>query len=106
MTSVLQRVADAVGHRFGTEIVVHRGTRLPRVALTVDDGPAPETTPQLLRVLSRHGARATFFLVGERASRHRDLVAGIAAAGHELGNHLWRDEPSVLLGRAEFAQQL
>jgi peptidoglycan-N-acetylglucosamine deacetylase len=102
----LQRVADVVGRRLGAEIVVHGATASPRVALTVDDGPDPATTPDLLAVLARHDARATFFLIGERSMRHRDLVADIAAAGHELGNHLMRDEPSALLRRDEFRRQL
>jgi peptidoglycan/xylan/chitin deacetylase (PgdA/CDA1 family) len=103
---VLQSIADAVGQRFGTEIIVRCRTSRPDVALTIDDGPAPETTPQLLSILAAHDARATFFLIGERSMRHRNLVADIAAAGHELGNHLMRDEPSALLGREEFEAQL
>jgi peptidoglycan/xylan/chitin deacetylase (PgdA/CDA1 family) len=104
--TALQRVADAVGRRLGAEIVVHCATASPRVALTIDDGPDPATTPDLLAVLARHDARATFFLIGERSMRHRDLLADIAAAGHELGNHLMRDEPSALLDRDEFHRQL
>ncbi len=65
-----------------------------RMALTFDDGPDPETTPAVLDALARHGMRATFFLVGERAARHPELVARIAAEGHEIGNHSW-DHPSL-----------
>lgn len=64
------------------------------MALTFDDGPDPETTPRVLEALARHGMRATFFMVGERAARHPDLVARIAAEGHEIGNHSW-DHPSL-----------
>jgi len=64
-----------------------------RVALTFDDGPHPDYTPRLLDILDRHNARATFFLVGCVADRHRPLVAEMAARGHELGNHSW-DHPS------------
>ena len=103
---LLQGLGDAVGHRFGADIVVHCRTTLPYVALTIDDGPDPQTTPGLLSVLAGHDARATFFLIGERAIRHQRLVADIAAAGHELGNHLMRDEPSVRLSDAEFERQL
>lgn len=81
-------------------------TRAPRFALTLDDGPDPATTPALLEVLARHDARGTFFLLGERAARHPDLVARIAAAGHELGNHTWRDEPTWRLPVDEFAAKL
>jgi peptidoglycan/xylan/chitin deacetylase (PgdA/CDA1 family) len=59
------------------------------VALTIDDGPTREWTPQVLSILRRHGARATFFRVGERALAAPDLVAQTAEAGHEQGNHTW-----------------
>ncbi len=57
------------------------------VWLTIDDGPDPEDTPQLLKLLARHDARATFFLVGERAAAHPELVEQIRAAGHEIACH-------------------
>lgn len=60
-----------------------------RVALTFDDGPDPVHTPMLLDLLQALGVRATFFLVGQRASRAPELVRRIVAEGHELGNHTW-----------------
>ncbi|WP_433799779.1 polysaccharide deacetylase family protein [Actinomycetospora sp. CA-084318] len=81
-------------------------TRAPRFALTFDDGPDPATTPALLDVLARHAAHATFFLIGERAAAHPDLVARIAAAGHEIGNHSWRDRPTWRLPLDEFRGDL
>lgn len=81
-------------------------TAEPVAALTFDDGPHPDTTPGLLDVLRAHGARATFFVTGEHALAYPDLVARIVAEGHELGNHLMRDEPSVRLPAAEFRRQL
>ncbi|HEY1005305.1 MAG TPA: polysaccharide deacetylase family protein [Streptosporangiaceae bacterium] len=59
------------------------------VALSIDDGPTREWTPQVLEILRRHGAKATFFRVGERAQAAPDLVAQTADAGHEQGNHTW-----------------
>ncbi len=59
------------------------------VALTIDDGPTPEWTPQVLAIMRRYGARATFFRVGERALAAPDLVVQTAEAGHEQGNHTW-----------------
>ncbi len=57
------------------------------IALTFDDGPDERMTPQVLDVLARHGIRATFFLVGERAERCPELVRRIVAEGHTVGNH-------------------
>ncbi|MFN8156385.1 MAG: bifunctional polysaccharide deacetylase/glycosyltransferase family 2 protein [Candidatus Nanopelagicales bacterium] len=57
------------------------------VALTFDDGPDPEWTPQVLRILREHGVHATFFVVGSHAGQYPQLVAQIVAEGHEIGVH-------------------
>jgi peptidoglycan/xylan/chitin deacetylase (PgdA/CDA1 family) len=62
------------------------------VALTFDDGPHAEYTPRLLELLERSQARATFFMVGEMARRHKQLVNEVANKGHAIGNHTW-DHP-------------
>lgn len=74
-----------------------RALSLPRtlagargVALTFDDGPHPEGTPAMLELLARAGAVATFFVVGEQVRRRPQLVAEIAAAGHEVALHGYR----------------
>ena len=65
-------------------------TRLPTtqrvVWLTIDDGPSPQTLP-MLDLLDRHDAKATFFVVGERAAAQPDLVREIVRRGHGIGNH-------------------
>ncbi|MGR6316654.1 bifunctional polysaccharide deacetylase/glycosyltransferase family 2 protein [Micromonospora soli] len=63
--------------------------RLPArtLALTFDDGPDPRWTPQILDVLRRHHAHATFFVVGARVNEHPELVRRILAEGHEIGSH-------------------
>jgi peptidoglycan/xylan/chitin deacetylase (PgdA/CDA1 family) len=63
------------------------------VALTFDDGPDPEYTSRLLDILERNKARATFFMTGEAAQQHPELVKRVAHAGHAIGNHSW-DHPS------------
>ena len=65
-----------------------RHTPSPKqLALTFDDGPNPAITPQLLDLLDRHGARATFFLIGRFVRACPDIVREIAARGHTIGNH-------------------
>ena len=76
------------------------------VALTLDDGPDRETTDEILSVLAEHGARATFFLISERVAGNESLVSRIVDAGHELGNHMTKDEPSIDLTPAEFERAL
>jgi len=69
---------------------VHRLPVQGSVFLTFDDGPDPEYTPRLLEILARHGAQATFFVVGERAARYPEILRQIADAGHEIGIHNFR----------------
>jgi peptidoglycan/xylan/chitin deacetylase (PgdA/CDA1 family) len=76
------------------------------VALTLDDGPDPVVTPHVLDVLTAHNARATFFLLGERAERYPEVVRRIASEGHELGNHTWRDESSAALSPSALSESL
>ncbi len=81
-------------------------TRLPdasgaAVAITIDDGPDPEVTPQVLALLDKCGARATFFCVGERVLRHAELAREIVARGHGIENHSQRHRHNFsLLGYA------
>ncbi|MEU1358466.1 polysaccharide deacetylase family protein [Micromonospora zamorensis] len=62
------------------------GQRL--VALTFDDGPAPQWTPMVLDTLAEHRVPATFFLVGAQVRRHADVIRD-RLSGHEVGNHSW-----------------
>ena len=61
-----------------------------RVALSFDDGPDPQVTPAVLDMLAAAGARATFFVIGEKVLAQAALGRRIAGEGHELGNHSWR----------------
>ena len=68
--------------------VVQRSGAPPKtVALTFDDGPDPTWTPRILDVLKRRGVKATFFLIGENAAAHPELVRREFAEGQEIGNH-------------------
>ena len=58
-----------------------------QIYLTFDDGPDPEGTPAVLNLLQRHQARATFFVVSNRAAAQPALMRRILAEGHALGNH-------------------
>jgi peptidoglycan/xylan/chitin deacetylase (PgdA/CDA1 family) len=69
-------------------------TRLPasseargEVALTIDDGPDPLVTPQVLDILDLHDAKASFFCVGDEALRYPDLCREIVRRGHAVENH-------------------
>lgn len=57
------------------------------VAFTFDDGPHPQVTPRVLDILSKYGAKATFFMLGSEVNKYPNIVKRIASEGHELGNH-------------------
>jgi peptidoglycan/xylan/chitin deacetylase (PgdA/CDA1 family) len=78
--------------------VISRGrTGQKTVALTFDDGPDPLTTPQLLEILERYRMKATFFVSGQEAERHPDLINAILSRGHLIGNHSYSHSPYLML---------
>ncbi|MGW4563475.1 polysaccharide deacetylase family protein [Streptomyces sp. NPDC004561] len=71
-----------------SDSIVHasdRGTHA--VNITIDDGPDPTWTPQVLQVLRDNGVKATFCMVGTQAEAHPDMVRQVVAAGHRLCDH-------------------
>jgi hypothetical protein len=92
--------------RLTPNIVYRVRTKLPLVALSFDDGPHPEFTPQVLEILKRHEAKATFFLIGERALRYPEVVARIRAEGHEIGNHYFKNGATLGHSDEEFLSNL
>lgn len=66
--------------------------------LTIDDGPDPDTTPRLLDLLDEHGAKATFFVIGEKVEKHPELAREIVARGHQLGNHTFGHPSAMFWG--------
>ncbi|HEY4381281.1 MAG TPA: polysaccharide deacetylase family protein [Acidobacteriaceae bacterium] len=70
---------------FGKTLIAGSDPR--EVALTFDDGPNDAATVELLEVLARHGARATFFMMGDFALKRPEIVRQVHGAGHLIGNH-------------------
>lgn len=65
----------------------HGAAGEPVVYLTFDDGPHPTWTPQVLEVLARHGATATFFVLGQNVLAYPELAARLVEEGHDPENH-------------------
>ena len=76
------------------------------VALTFDDGPYPPHTEDLLDVLARDGARATFFMTGSYLQAHPDVAERAVREGHELANHGWDATPLAYADRTTIADHL
>lgn len=93
MINIIRKaIAAPVKRFFGS--ITHVKTDKPYAAITFDDGPDPEFTPLVLETLAKHNAKATFFMIGERAEKHKDIVKLVADAKHSIGNHSW-DHPSL-----------
>ena len=59
------------------------------IYLTLDDGPVPEVTPQVLDILDKYNVKATFFCVGQNVEKNQELYADILQRGHRVGNHTY-----------------
>lgn len=73
------------------------------IALTIDDGPSPVYTPQILQILERHHVTASFSMVGQNVTYYPGLVRDVADAGHVIVNHTW-DHANLALLRASQAR--
>lgn len=76
------------------------------VALTFDDGPVEPYTRQILDALDGHGAKATFFCIGENVERHPELAREIVRRGHTLGNHTGTHRLLPRLAAAEIEAEI
>lgn len=92
--------------QFPNAFLVNGPRNRKRVALTFDDAPDPRFTPQILDVLARYGITATFFVVGERAAKHPDLVRRIISEGHVIGNHSYNHPIFSKLPLSKFQYQI
>lgn len=66
-----------------------------RIAITFDDGPNSEFTPNVLELLSKYNAKATFFSIGMHIEAHPEILKSIADAGHEVGNHSYSHNTTI-----------
>ena len=77
------------------------------IALTLDDGPDPVVTPQVLALLARHQIKATFFCIGERAARYPELCRDIVRQGHSVENHSQQHRHNFsLLGMGGYLREI
>ena len=92
--------------RLAPSVVFCGRGRQKRLALTIDDGPSGPGSEALLALLRELEVPATFFLIGSHLERDHRFARRALQQGHDLGNHLWRDERSAALAPAAFQQQL
>ncbi|MBN1363298.1 MAG: polysaccharide deacetylase family protein [Syntrophaceae bacterium] len=83
---------------FYLPVISHGSSGKNLVALTFDDGPTDPTTRQILTLLDKYSAKATFFVSGMNASKHPEIINEIIARGHSIGNHSFHHNPFLMLG--------
>jgi peptidoglycan/xylan/chitin deacetylase (PgdA/CDA1 family) len=76
------------------------------IALTFDDGPDPELTPQVLDILDAYGVRATFFVVGSKIDGNEHIIKRMVDEGHSVQNHTWDHPYLTELANDEIEQQI
>src|SRR3569832_732939 len=83
-------INDETYTRIPTNFVIRQFGYVPgKIALTFDDGPDPEWTPQILDILKEKHDKATFFIIGANAAANPELVQRIVEEGHDVGNHTY-----------------
>ena len=75
------------------------------ITLTIDDSPDVNTTSKILDVLNKYQITATFFPISNNIQGQEKIIQIMVSEGHEIGNHLTKDEPSINLGK-NFATEL
>ncbi len=78
----------------------------PYVAMTFDDGPSAALTPKLLDLLAQHKMKATFFVVGQNAADHPEILKRAVREGHEIANHSWSHPNLARMGDEAVRREL
>lgn len=96
----------ASSHSVEEGIEQNAGQEEKKIALTFDDGPHPYYTEQLLDGLKERGVVVTFFVTGEHAQLHPDIIERMSEEGHLIGNHTYSHMQLTSRNREEFKEEL
>ncbi len=91
--------------RICPDAVYFSDTEKPLIALTIDDSPDDNTTNKILDILQKYQIPVTFFPISSNLEGREAIIRRMVSEGHEIGNHLTEDEPSINLGD-KFAAEL
>jgi peptidoglycan-N-acetylglucosamine deacetylase len=86
-------------------VLIRRG-KAKCIYITFDDGPHPENTPEILKILSNFNVKATFFMTGEEMEKYSKLVSEVINQGHAIGYHSYRHKSMKEQSSAEFIDDL
>ena len=77
-----------------------------KIYLTFDDGPHPTITPQILEILKKFNAKATFFCVGSNVKKYKDTFEMIKREGHSVGNHTFNHEKGLITKTKDYVNSV
>ena len=77
-----------------------------KIAITFDDGPHPRNTPEILKILDKHGIKATFFVIGINAKNYPEALSMVIDAGHEIGNHTYSHQVIKSKSKEEITKEI
>lgn len=101
LAGVLLLLAVLPGNSFYGNVLTHAHTQRKIIALTFDDGPYPPYTQQLLKLLAEKKVKVTFFMVGENAAEHPELVREVQSQGHLIALHAGYHKDLLKLSSSE-----
>jgi chitin deacetylase len=104
--AVLWQTGKSRSFQFFGVIVPRVETSQKVVALTFDDGPTPDKTDEILRILREENVKATFFVTGAELAQYPEGGRKIVADGHELGNHAYNHDRMILVTPGYVRQQI
>lgn len=106
LSGVLLLLAVLPGNSFYGNVLTHGNSERKQIALTFDDGPYPPYTQNLLQVLAAKKVRATFFMVGENAARHPEVVRLVQSQGHQIALHAGYHQDLLKLAPAQLKENI
>lgn len=88
------------------EVYIKEDDEKPKIAITFDDGPNPQWTPKLLEGLKERGVKASFFVIGEKAEKHSEIIKKMYEEGHVIGNHTYSHVQLTALSPNEACEEI
>lgn len=106
IAAVLFQISKARCFQLVGDVTCRVETDRKIVALSFDDGPTPEGVDAVLPVLDQFGAKATFFLIGDRIEKFPGQAERLLEAGHELGNHTYSHQRNLMKSREFYRNEV
>ena len=101
-----QYMIEMLRQGINTHVIWSGSGKYKNVCLTFDDGPNSVYTPRILKILQENKVRATFFLIGQKAQKHTEMVKQICEAGHEIGAHTFSHVQLTKIPSEKIKQEL